>query len=233
MVYEGKLRALVRSILLEMADASMFHPKLQQGIATMRARGIQFIDESGGDYIELYLHDGNNMKGRFIAHLGVDQGEYKGSPLCMVVDTEVDEDLRKTGIGPLFYEYIADRVFPAYIVNDRGATSDKAAKMWRYFHKNTDEYDRIQLDITSEEWEDDYVLTKTKTDDVSMESFFDHEYKGPSSVSDLPKNFSNYPNIKEKLLSSPFSKAYRRKVPTGISDWMDENLLKSNASMFE
>jgi len=216
-----------------MADASMFHPKLQQGIATMRERGIYFIDDSGGDYIELYLHDGIKSKGRFIAHLSVDQDEYKGVPLCMVTDTMIDEDLRKTGIGPLFYEYIADKVFPAYIVNDRGATSDKAARMWRYFHKNTGEYDRIQLDITSEEWEDDYVLTKTKTDDVSMESFFDHEYGGPSSNPNLPKNFSNYPDIKKRLLGSAFSKAYRRKVPTGISDWMDENLLNSDESMFD
>ena len=211
----------------------MFHPKLQQGIATMREKGIYFIDDSGGDYIELYLHDGNKDRGRFIAHLGVDQEAYKGDPLCMVVDTDIDEDLRKTGIGPLFYEYIADRVYPAYIINDRGATSDKAARMWRYFHRNTNDYDRIQLDITDEEWEDTHVLTSQRWDDVGMESFFDHEYGGPSSSPNLTKNFTNYPDIKEKLLASPFSKAYRRKNPSGISDWMDKNMLNPDESMFD
>ena len=227
------IRSYIRNLLLEMSDVGMFHPKLQQGIATMREKGIYFIDDSGGDYIELYLHDGNKDRGRFIAHLGVDQEAYKGDPLCMVVDTDIDEDLRKTGIGPLFYEYIADRVYPAYIINDRGATSDKAARMWRYFHRNTNEYDRIQLDITDEEWEDTHVLTSQRWDDVGMESFFDHEYRGPSSSPNLVKNFTNYPDIKEKLLASPFSKAYRRKQPSGISDWMDKNMLNPDESMFD
>ena len=225
------IRSYIRNILLEMSDASMFHPKLQQGIATMREKGIYFIDDSGGNYIELYLHDGNRDRGRFIAYLGVDQKAYSGEPLCMITDTHIDEDLRKTGIGPLFYEYIADRVYPAYIINDRGHTSDKAARMYRYFHRNTDDYDRIQLDITSENWEDTHVLTPERWDDVSMESFFDKEYK--DKPKNMVKNFSNYPDIKKKLLASPFSKAYRRKKPSGISDWMDENLLNPDESMFD
>ena len=199
-----------------------FNPKLQQGLSMLKKHNIIIQDNSSGDWIELYLVKGNKkVIGRFIANKyhwrSYDTPYYDGPSLFVINDTHLAKEWKSTGLGPLFYEYIADKVYPAWIINDRGSTSSEAQRMYRYYMRNPGIYDYVQLDAKVE---NGYVLTPDRADDIPMESFFDIEF--PEEEWEAYEKKSKTEEFKKALLSSPFSKAYRRKEKSDIKQYVDE-----------
>ena len=137
------------------------------------------------------------------------------------VDQEVD------GAGPLLYDVAIEMTGEQGLTADRSSVSDDALRVWSYYlNKRTDVNSR-QLDdtlgtLTPVDPMDDCWWTATLDDDLTNDLYDSFETKRQDLLRKDPVNFRSSfdkekeefygrnPGYKEKLLSSPLTKAYTK-----------------------
>ena len=197
------LRETIRRLILENVCAGAT-AKIQQGLDEIEKRNlhVHVIPENGGfdwGYVVLLKDSDNKTVGQF---------EAATTPECasfVTQWTEVDSSLRNTGIGPLLYDVAVEFAteMGQYLACDRGTVSLEARKMWEYYNLS-DDYEAFQMDTR------DGDFTPDDPDDDCHQGIF---YKISQS-----SRFASMgdPNFVDAFLTSPFTKAYAKKVITTI-----------------
>tara|TARA_B100002019_G_scaffold256863_1_gene240535 strand:- start:620 stop:1234 length:615 start_codon:yes stop_codon:yes gene_type:complete len=189
------LRRYIRSTLLTEVCAGAT-AQIQKGLDVIEQRDLRvevYID--GNDGYDVILVSGDGIRrGRF------EVTTVKNCPAYSTMWTEVDWNLKKTGVGAVMYDIAVEVAtkLGGHLACDRGSVSDSAKRMWRYY-TSSDDYEAFQLDTP------DSTFTPIKSDDCQQYIFHRET-----------KLYSGDEGFEQEFMASPFTKAFRKKKITTI-----------------
>ena len=210
------LRSTIRNILIKEARCAEATKKIQSGIDFLYANKMHLEYYRGyfGDLeIRLYKEhepayeeDGYYYEAEYRQFGLLDAYKQAEEPCYVLSYAGVHPDLQGTGLGALLYEVAIELVtrMGSYLACDRETVSSKARKMWRYF-ASSDDYEALQLDLYPFHYDRKVFLTPEEDDDMNQEIFF--KISGAKIEE---------PTFRKEFLSSPFTKAYRKKRITTL-----------------
>lgn len=192
------LRETIRELLKEEVCAGA-SAKIQQGLDEIEKRNLQV-------QVTLFTNGYDIILREIESQMTVGQFEVSTSRLCpayITTWTEVNSYLKGTGIGAVLYDVAIEVATKLgnYLACDRGTVSVDAKPMWRYYDAS-DDYEAFQMDTRNGHY------TPDDPEDDCKQSIFHRDSKIPHDTD--PDDY------KEEFMSSPFTKAYKKKQITTI-----------------
>lgn len=197
------LRQYIRRTLLAEACAGAT-AMIQKGLDEIEKRDLKievYLDPvgDGGFDVVLMSDSGDQSLGHY--HVTA-ANAYTVCAAFSTVSTEIDYELRNTGIGAVIYDIAIEVATKLgnYLACDRGYVSRQAKRMWSYYAASND-YEAFQLDTR------DSLFTPQNDDDCQQHVFAREIGIGEDEISQqhyIP------------FFRSPFTKAYRKKRITTI-----------------
>lgn len=195
------LRETIKKLILTEAICDGASAKIQQGLDEIERRDLQIevvISKPSAVIYKVKLIDGYKLVGIYEAELAEDM-----CPSYLTVWTNVDDELKGTGIGAVLYDVAIEVAtkLGKHLTCDRISVTDDAKSMWRYYAAS-DDYEAFQMDTKNGDYTPD-----DKSDDCKQ--FIFHN--------DTNIDFHAPPQgYKDLFMASPFTKAYRKKRITTI-----------------
>ncbi len=201
------LRQYVRNLILTEACTGAT-AMIQKGLDEIEKRDLKievYIEPkmsgitNGGYDLVLMSSDGFYDLGHY--HVTA-SSKYVPCATFVTVSTEIDSELRNTGIGAVLYDVAIEVAtkLGSHLACDRGHVSRNAKRMWNYYAASSD-YEAFQLDTK------DSTFTPQKDDDCIQYVF--------ARALDINEEEIGRQH-KEPFLRSPLTKAYRKKKITTI-----------------
>lgn len=177
---------------------------IQKGLDEIEKRDLKievYIDPVGDGGYDVVLMSGSGDQSLGHYHVTASNA-YTVCASFVTISTEVDSELRNTGVGAVIYDIAIEVAtkLGSHLACDRGHVSRNAKRMWNYYASSND-YEAFQLDTK------DSTFTPQKDDDCQQYVFardlgIDEEEIGQQH--------------KEPFFRSPLTKAYRKKKITTI-----------------
>ena len=198
-----ELRKYIRKTLLAEACAGAT-AMIQKGLDEIEKRDLKievYIDPVGDGGYDVVLMSGSGDQSLGHYHVTASNA-YTVCASFVTISTEVDSELRNTGIGAVIYDIAIEVATKLgnYLACDRGHVSRQAKRMWSYYAASND-YEAFQLDTK------DSTFTPQKDDDCQQ-----YVFARDMGIDEEEIGRQHY----EPFLSSPFTKAFRKKKITTI-----------------
>lgn len=146
------LRETIRKLILESVNTKLAH-----AIEILQDQGLSVSIRTGPEaFLAQILEDGEQVGYIRAEKAGPDHGSVQTPCLgAFILDyVEVDEHLRRTGIGALLYDVAMELAGNDGFISDRASVKPEAARNWNYFYGSED-YIKAPLDTHDGQFTDD------------------------------------------------------------------------------
>jgi len=195
------LRQTIRKMILAEIACDGANAKIQQGLNEIERRDFRVqtrIETDESEYSVSILNARGGQVGRFDVVFDEDD--------CCAYTTDwttIDDELFGTGIGAVMYDIAVETAtrLGKYLACDRISVSEDALPMWRYY-STSDDYEALQMDTEKGDF------TPNDPNDDCKQLIF---HRVTNTGYTVPPD-----NYKGAFMSSPYTKAYRKKRITTI-----------------